>query len=74
MNQNKIPLPAEKFKEFAEITKENEDDFDYFVGLLLIEFLEKCKDKALEFPSCLDSNGRVRIHAIADYLGIASHS
>jgi len=74
VNQNKIPLPAESFKQFAEITKDNEEEFDYVVGIFLIQFLESCKDKALEFPSCLDSIGRIRIHALADYLGIASHS
>lgn len=74
VNQNKIPLPADTLKRFSEITKDNEDEFDYYVGSIMIQYLENCKDKALEFPSCLDSNGRIRIHAIADYLGIASHS
>ena len=74
VNANKLPLPAEQFKEFKEITKDNEEEFDYFVGCVLVQFLETFKDKALEFPSCLDSDGRVRIHTICNYLGIASHS
>ena len=40
----------------------------------MIQFLEKFKDTALEFPSCLDGSGRAQIHAICNFLGMASHS
>jgi hypothetical protein len=43
-------------------------------GQVIVQFLAKFTDKALEFPTCLDSSGRTRIHTLANFLGIASHS
>lgn len=40
----------------------------------MAQFLETFKDRALEFPAIIDSNGRARIHLMCNYLGIASHS
>jgi hypothetical protein len=39
-----------------------------------VQFLEKFNDKALEFPACVDGEGRARIHALGNFLGLASHS
>ena len=73
-NLNKFSLPADKFSEFKEVIQENEDEFDYMISAILIQFLEKFNDRALEFPSCLDSQGRALIHAKCNFLGMASHS
>ena len=54
----KIIIPADKFKEFSEITSENEEIFTYVVNCIVVQFLEKCPDTALEFPSCLDGTAR----------------
>ena len=46
----RIVIPADKFKEFKEITSENEDLFKYVVDCIVTQFLEHCPDTALEFP------------------------
>jgi hypothetical protein len=43
-------IPADKFKDFKEITSENEDLFKYVVDCIVTQFLEHCPDTALEFP------------------------
>jgi hypothetical protein len=47
----------------------NEEEFDYVISMILIAFLEKKLDKALEFPSVISSDGRARIHSLATFLG-----
>ena len=74
INANKLPLPAEKFMEYKDLSQDQEEEFDYFVGSVLLSFIDKFNDKAVEFPPCLDSNGRARIHSICNFLGMASHS
>jgi hypothetical protein len=46
----RIVIPAEKFKDFKEITSENEDLFKYVVDCIVTQFLEHCPDTAIEFP------------------------
>jgi hypothetical protein len=70
----KIVIPADKFQDFKVLTKENEEDFEYVVNCVIVQFLDKCPDTALEFPACLDGDGRAKIHYICNFLGIASHS
>lgn len=65
----KIVVPKEHFEEYKEVGKDNEKDFDYMIGSILIAFLEKKLDKALEFPSIISSDGRARIHSVATFLG-----
>jgi len=31
-------------------------------------------DTALEFPECIASNGRSKLHEVANYFGLAHHS
>ena len=70
----RVVLPADKFTDFKEVIKDNEEEFEYVISCIVIQFLEKFKDTALEFPSCLDGSGRAQIHAICNFLGMASHS
>ena len=74
INANKIPIPGEIFKDFSEVNKDNEEDFKYLAGHIIVAFLEKYQDKALEFPPCIDGGGRAQIHIICNFLGLASHS
>ena len=74
---NKFQLPSDLFKEFPEVNNDNGDDFEYYVSHIIIQFLEKFPveaNKALEFPPCIDGDGRARIHSICNFLGLASHS
>ena len=71
---NVFKIPADKFSDFKEVTPDNEEEFDYVINMVLIQFFETYKDRALEFPSIIDSNGRARIHVHASFLGAASHS
>lgn len=69
VDAQKIVVPKEHFEEYKEVGKHNEKEFDYMIGSILIAFLEKRLDKALEFPSVISSDGRARIHALATFLG-----
>lgn len=44
------------------------------MNCVIVQFLEKCPDSALEFPSILDGAARAQIHCVCNFLGIASHS
>ena len=54
----RMVLPAEKFIDFKEVHKGNEEDFEYVIACIVTQFLEKFEDTALEFPSCIDGAGR----------------
>jgi hypothetical protein len=69
-----IPIPAEKFSDYKEINKDNEDEFEYVINAILVQFFEKFNDRALEFPACIPSDGRALIHSICSYIGMPSHS
>lgn len=74
IERNKISIPATFFDGFNDITYVNKDEFEYIVYQVITQFLEKFKDKALEFPGCVGSNGRSAIHDLASSLGLAHHS
>jgi R3H domain len=69
-----VVLPAEKFTDFKVVDKENEEEFEYVISSIIVQFLEKFQDTALEFPSIIDGSGRALIHSICNFLGMASHS
>ncbi len=54
----RVVLPADKFQDFKEVNKDNEEEFEYVISCIVIQFLEKFQDTALEFPSCIDGTGR----------------
>ncbi len=59
LNLNKILLPGDLFSDFKEIHKENQEDFEFFAGNIIVQYLEKIQDKkGLEFPEFINSNGR----------------
>lgn len=70
----KVILPPEIFNDFKVIEKENEEEFEYVISCIIVQFLEKFQDTALEFPSIIDGTGRAFIHSICNFLGMASHS
>lgn len=84
--ENKIfRIPAEVFEDFKEIDHENEELFEYVAFTIVIQFLEKCClkleqdggpvfDTAIEFPDCIASAGRSKLHEIGNYFGLAHHS
>lgn len=76
INSNKISLPEEMFEGFLQIVKDNEEEFRFLVGQLIIQYLEDMavKNKALEFPPCISAEGRSIIHSLADFLGIFAFS
>ena len=74
INANKVSIPASFFVDFPEITELNKKDFEYLVYQIIIQFLDKFKDKALEFPSCIAAGGRSIIHDIGNCLDLAHHS
>ena len=74
-------MPSEVLQEFEEIDDSNQDYFDFMVANVVIKYLEgvclgkePCWKKALEFPDNLASAGRLRLHDLAEYFGLASHS
>ena len=69
-----IKVPQTTFKDFTEVDQRNEEEFDYVVSALMINFLEQTTDHAMEFPPVLDSIGRARVHLLASFLGMGSHS
>lgn len=77
VNVHKISEPASTFENISEVTKENEEEFRFMAGTIIIHYLlnfDKMQNRALEFPACINPNGRTIIHNIADFLGIASLS
>ena len=75
--------------EFEEIDESNQDYFDFMAISIVIKYIEKiclkindegkieeepCWQKALEFPENLASEARLRLHDIAEYFNLASHS
>jgi hypothetical protein len=77
---NILKVPNEIFEDFHEINEENEDLFEFLAYSIIINFLEKkCIDlknwdTAIEFPDVIASNGRLKLHEVADYFGLAHHS
>lgn len=75
---NKVSLPAELFKDFPDVIKDNEEEFKFLASQIIIQYLENTSqigaNKALEFPECVPPSGRAVIHSLADYLGIAAVS
>ena len=74
VNQNKISIPSKILEDFREVNENNQKDFEYVAYQVIIQFMEKFSDKALEFPPCIGSIGRSIIHDIANCLQLAHHS
>ncbi len=75
INANKISLGADLFTDIGQVDKYNLEDFEYFVRILIIQYLENGQEKkALEFPASLNFTARFVIHKICDFLGLASAS
>ena len=36
-----VILPANKFEDFKEVNKDNEEEFEYVISCIVIQFLEK---------------------------------
>ena len=80
-------IPVEHFDDFTIINENNEDMFEFLAFQLVIAYLEKrCLqidenemkepiwDTAVEFPDCIASMGRSKLHEVANYFGLAHHS
>lgn len=37
----RVVLPANKFEDFKEVNKDNEEEFEYVISCIIIQFLEK---------------------------------
>ena len=78
LTKHKFKLDPELFKDFAEVVKDNEDEFKWLASWMIIRYLEENAKReqnlALEFPELLDSKARALIHGIADFLGIRAVS
>lgn len=37
----RVVLPANKFEDFREVNKDNEEEFEYVISCIIIQFLEK---------------------------------
>ncbi len=37
----RVVLPAKKFEDFSEVNKDNEEEFEYVISCIVIQFLEK---------------------------------
>jgi hypothetical protein len=37
----RVVLPANKFEDFKEVHKENEEEFEYVISCIIVQFLEK---------------------------------
>ncbi|CDW81553.1 regulator of chromosome condensation [Stylonychia lemnae] len=74
IHKGKVSLPASMFSDFLEVTYENEKDFEYFVSNIMIQFLAKFNDRALEFPEVLDPQARALIHCMCNFIGMRSIS
>ena len=73
----KLKLKEENFKDFAEVNKENKEDFRCVAACLIVTYLEnmdKIGNLALEFPELLNAQARSIIHSLVDFLGIRSIS
>ena len=75
-------IPPEMFEDFKEIDHNNEELFEYLAYSIVISFLEKCCLKtdgpkwetAIEFPDCIASAGRSKLHEVGNFFGLAHHS
>jgi hypothetical protein len=77
-------VPSDILEEFEEIDEANKDYFDFMAYNIVIKYIESiclndgksapCWKKPLEFPDNLGSGARLRLHDIAEYFGLASHS
>ena len=71
---NKFRIPPYIFKDFPEVTYDNEKNFEYLVHTLMVNFFEKFNDRGMEFPENVCSRGRAIIHAVSNFLGVHSIS
>jgi hypothetical protein len=37
----KVVLPPNKFEDFKEVNKDNEEEFEYVISCIIVQFLEK---------------------------------
>jgi hypothetical protein len=37
----RVVLPANKFEDFKEVNKDNEEEFEYVISCIIVQFLEK---------------------------------
>lgn len=76
INQNKIQVDREFFRDYQFIDETNAEQFEYLASGVILKFLEAdiSNTKALEFPNVIHSEGRTIVQKIANFLGLASHS
>ena len=71
---NFIKIPSDKFTDFKEINADNQEEFEYMINVILVQFIEQFNDRAIEFPAIIEPTGRAIIHDKCNFLGMASHS